>query len=65
MIAANPEPNITWYTVTANNTALSYGANLTFVNISRSEAGKYYCVVGNGVSGAVTSGISTVNVRCE
>jgi len=38
--AANPEPNITWYSVTANSTALSYGANLTFVNISRSDAGK-------------------------
>ena len=59
--AANPEPNITWYSVTANNTALSYGANLTFVNISRSDAGEYL----NGVSGAVTSGISTMNVHCE
>lgn len=63
--AANPEPNITWYSVTANNTALSYGANLTFVNISRGDAGKYYCVAGNGIVKAVTSGISVIDVHCE
>jgi len=63
--AANPEPNITWYSVTANSTALSYGANLTFVNISRFDAGMYYCVVGNGIGKAVTSKVSTVDVLCK
>ena len=63
--AANPEPNITWYRFTANNTALSYRANLTFVNASRGDAGKYYCVAGNGIGKAVTSAISTVDVQCE
>ena len=63
--AANPKPSITWHSVTANSTALPYGANLTFVNISRSDVGKYYCVAGNGIGKAVTSVISTVYVQCR
>ena len=65
MTAANPEPNITWYSDTTNNTVLFYGANLTFINISRSDAGRYYCVVGNGVGKDVKSEVSTVNVQCK
>ncbi|KAL9951754.1 hypothetical protein ACROYT_G044478, partial [Oculina patagonica] len=63
--AANPKPNITWYSVTANNTVLWYGVNLTFTRISRSDAGQYYCVVGNEIGQAVTSRISTVDVQCK
>lgn len=63
--AANPEPNITWYSVTANNTALSYGFNLTFINISRSDAGKYYCLADNGIERAVKSRIATTEVLCK
>ena len=63
--AANPEPNITWYSFTSNNTALSHGVNLTFVNISRNHAGKYYCVVDNGIYGALLSSTSAVDVQCE
>jgi len=63
--AANPQPNITWYSVTANSTALSYGANLTFVNISRFAAGMYYCVAGNGIGKDVTSRVSTIDVLCK
>ena len=63
--AANPEPNITWYTVVSNNTALSHRVNLTFINTSRNHAGKYYCVVDNGINGALTSSTSTVDVQCE
>ncbi|CAH3192554.1 unnamed protein product, partial [Porites evermanni] len=61
--AANPQPNITWYSVAINNTALSYGVNFTFVNISRNHTGKYYCLVDNGIDKAVTSRVSTVNVQ--
>ena len=63
--AANPAPNITWYSFTSNNTALSHGVNLTFINTSRNHAGKYYCVVDNGIYGALTSSASTVDVQCE
>ena len=63
--AANPQPNITWYSLTLNNTALSYGVNFTFVNILRNHTGKYYCLVDNGIDKAVTSRVSTVNVQCE
>ena len=63
--AANPEPNITWYSVASNNTALSHGVNLTFINTSRNHAEKYYCVVENGIYGALTSSTSTVDVQCE
>ena len=63
--AANPEPNITWHSFTSNNTALSHGVNLTFINTSRSHAGKYYCVVNNGIYRALTSSTSTVDVQCE
>ena len=63
--AANPEPNITWYSVTANHTPISYGANLSFSNISRSNAGKYYCIAGNGIGEAVTSKISSIDVQRE
>ncbi len=63
--AANPKPNITWYSVTANNTVLWYGVNLTFTRISRSDAGQYYCVVVNGIGQAVTSRISTIDVQCK
>ena len=33
--AANPEPNITWYSATGNDTVLSDAVRLTFFNISR------------------------------
>ena len=54
--AANPEPNITWYSVTANSIALAQGANLTFINISRTDAGKYYCVALQAQAVLVTGG---------
>ena len=60
--AANPEPNITWYRAAANDTPLSYGFNLTFINISRFHMGKYYCVVSNGVGNKAISRTATVNV---
>ena len=60
--ASNPEPNITWYRAAANDTPLSYGVNLTFINISRSHMGKYYCVVSNGVGNRAISRTATVNV---
>ena len=63
--AANPEPNVTWYSVTANNTALSHGDSLKFINISRSTVGKFYCVVGNGMCKTVTSRASRVDVQCK
>lgn len=62
--AANPQPNITWYSVTANNTALSHGVNLTFSSISRSDAAQYYCVAENGIDQGVTSRISFIDVQC-
>ena len=65
MTAANPQPNITWYSVAINNTVLSYGVNITFVNISRNHTGKYYCLVDNGIDKVVTSRVSTVNVQCK
>ena len=63
--AANPAPNITWYSFTSNNIALSHGVNLTFINTSRNHAGKYYCVVDNGIYRVLTSSTSTVVVQCE
>ena len=62
---ANPKPNITWYSVTSNNTVLWYGVNLTFSRISRSDVGQHYCVVENGIGEAVTSRIVTVDVQCK
>jgi len=64
--AANPEPNITWYKGTVNSsTALSYGANFTLTNISRADAGNYYCTVGNGIGKPAISRISVVTVLCK
>ena len=64
--AANPRPNITWYNVFANrSTVLSFGVNLTFVTIQRSDAGKYHCVATNGIGQAAISRVSTVDVQCK
>ena len=63
--AANPEPNITWYRVTPNITALSNGENLTFSSNSRSDAGQYYCMAENGIDRAVSSRISFIDVQCK
>lgn len=61
----NPRPKITWHSVTGNITALSHGKNLTFFNISRSDAGQYFCVAENGVEQAVPSRISSIDVQCK
>lgn len=61
---ANPQPNITWYRVPRSNTALSHGVNLTFINVSRYDDGKYYCVVENSI-GKIVSRTSSVNVLCK
>lgn len=64
--AANPKANMTWYKVTANsNTTLSFGENLTFLNIQRSDVGKYHCVVENGIGQAAISRIGTLEVQCK
>ena len=62
---ANPNPNITWYSVSAYTTLISYKDNLTFASVSRSHAGKYYCVADNGIGQVVVSRISTVDVQCK
>ena len=63
--AANPTPNITWYSVSATKTLISYKDNLTFGLITRSHAGRYQCVVENGIGQAAVSKISTVDVQCK
>ena len=63
--AANPTPNITWYNVSTNKTLISYKDNLTFGLITRSHAGRYQCVVENGIGQAAVSRISTVDVQCK
>lgn len=63
--AANPTPNITWYNVSATKTLISYKDNLTFGLITRSHAGRYQCVVENGIGQAAVSRISTVDVQCK
>ena len=62
---ANPKPNITWYGVSTNSTPISYEDNLTFTRIPRSHAGKYYCVVDNGIGDVAESRICTVDVQCK
>ena len=61
--AANPEPNITWYSATGNDTVLSDAVRLTFFNISRSNSGNYFCVAENGIGPKLTSGLITLNVQ--
>ena len=63
--AANPEPNITWYSATGNDTVLSDAVRLTFFNISRSNSGNYFCVAENGIGPKLTSGMITLNVQCK
>ena len=63
--AANPTPNIRWYNVSATKTLISYKDNLTFGLITRSHAGRYQCVVENGIGQAAVSRISTVDVQCK
>ena len=63
--AANPEPNITWYSATGNDTVLSNAVHLTFSNISRSNSGNYFCVAENGIGPKLTSGMITLNVQCK
>ena len=62
---SNPRPNITWHRVSANDTVLSYGANFTFSNISRHDAGKYYCASDNGIGKTVISRISSIEIHCK
>ena len=62
---ANPEPNITWYSATGNDTVLSNAVHLTFSNISRSNSGNYFCVAENGIGPKLTSGMITLNVQCK
>ena len=63
--AANPLPNITWYNAQARNTDISNSGRLNFVNISRDQSGRYYCVATNGIGLAVISGMSTIDVQCK
>ena len=64
--AANPVPNVTWYRVNKKlDTVHSYGVNASFVNISRTYGGKYYCVARNGIGKAAVSRFSFVNVLCK
>ena len=63
--AANPEPNITWYSATGNDTVLSNAVHLTFSNISRSNSGNYFCMAENGIGPKLTSGMITLNVQCK
>ena len=44
---------------------LSFGENVTFARIQRSDAGKYHCVAENGIGEAAMSRISTVDVQCK
>ncbi|KAL9951761.1 hypothetical protein ACROYT_G044485 [Oculina patagonica] len=60
--AANPMSNITWYSVTGNSLILSYGVNLTFTNISRTQAGRYHCIASNGIADSAVSRTSVINV---
>ncbi|KAJ7383358.1 carbohydrate binding [Desmophyllum pertusum] len=60
--SANPESVITWYSVTANNTILSSGVNMTFINISRTLAGEYFCVARNGIGKSAVSRKSVIKV---
>ena len=62
---ANPEPNITWYSATGNDTVLSNAVHLTFSNISRSNSGNYFCVAENGIGPKLTSGMIILNVQCK
>ena len=62
---ANPEPNITWYSATGNDTVLSDAVRLTFFNISRSNSGNYFCVAENGIGPKLTSGMIILNVQCK
>ena len=63
--AANPTPNIKWYNVSATKMLISYKDNLTFELITRSHAGRYQCVVENGIGQPAVSRISTVDVQCK
>ena len=62
---ANPLPNITWYNALARNTVISNSGRLNFINISRDQSGRYYCVGTNGIGLAVTSRMSTIDVQCK
>ena len=63
--AANPLPNITWHNALTRNTEISNRGRLNFVNISRDQSGRYYCVATNGIGLAVISRMSTIDVQCK
>lgn len=63
--AGKPPPNITWYNARANNSAISNSTSLSLFNISRDQAGEYYCVGTNGIGPAAISRMGVVDVQCK
>lgn len=60
-----PRPNITWYNARANNSELSNSTSLSLFNISRDQAGEYYCVGTNGIGPVAISRMGVVDVQCK
>ena len=63
--AGKPRPNITWYNARANNSEVSNSTSLSLFNISRDQAGEYYCVGTNGIGPAAISRMGVVDVQCK
>ena len=63
--AGKPRPNITWYNARANNSELSNNTRLSLFNISRDQAGEYYCVGTNGIGPSAISRMGVVDVQCK
>ena len=63
--AGKPRPNITWYNARANNSELSNNTSLSLFNISRDQAGEYYCAGTNGIGPAAISRMGVVDVQCK
>ena len=66
MTAGVPSPfNVTWKKTNDSSKTFPSGQTLTFTNVTRTDAGNYFCEADNGVGEAAKSREAVVTVHCK
>ena len=63
--AGTPSPNVTWKKVNDSSKTFLSGQTLTFINVTRTDVGNYFCEADNGVGEAAKSREAVVTVHCK